>query len=509
MVYSTNKYYIGLQQAKLGTAIRQNLPAPTGGLNTRDSESNMDVLDAVVLENWFPSQGYVTTRKGYTEHVTGLTGAIESLMEYISGTTRKHLCANNGEINDISDPLSVSNLATGFVSSRWQTVNFNDYLLLFNGVDTPQLYDGSTITASTINGTGLVAANLTGVNVHKNRVYAWDTDSADFWYGSLNAVQGTFTKFPLSRVSRRGGNIVSMQTWNLDGGDGVDDYALFLMSTGEAILYAGSDPGDSSDWSLVGTYTIGVPLSVRSAKKIGSDVVIITDQDFIFFSQVFRNGGLATAGSKLSGAALEAASVYSSNYGWEVASYPSAGWLIFNVPIATGVKYIQYVINTISGAATKFTNMNANTWGTYNNNLFFGGDGVVYRANNGFNDNGNFIECKGQQAYSNLGSPFAKTMSSYRITVQTDGNVTLNSSINFDYGSTLTTQTVSSESVGSPWDTSPWDTSPWSPENQTRSLNVLGTGDGVDISLGMNTSLKGQEVKWFRTDISYMLNNTI
>jgi hypothetical protein len=53
--------------------------------------------------------------------------------------------------------------------------------------------------------------------------------------------------------------------------------------------------------------------------------------------------------------------------------YPKAGWLLINVPVANNTTYHQYVVNTITGAACKFTGMNASTWGMYNNNLYFGG----------------------------------------------------------------------------------------------------------------------------------------
>ena len=46
-------------QERNGQALRVNVPAPYGGLNTRDSESNMEPTDAVVLENFIPQQGSV------------------------------------------------------------------------------------------------------------------------------------------------------------------------------------------------------------------------------------------------------------------------------------------------------------------------------------------------------------------------------------------------------------------------------------------------------------------
>jgi len=47
-----------------GQAMRVNIEAPYGGLNTRDSESQMEKTDAVVLENMIPDQGSVKSRNG-------------------------------------------------------------------------------------------------------------------------------------------------------------------------------------------------------------------------------------------------------------------------------------------------------------------------------------------------------------------------------------------------------------------------------------------------------------
>jgi hypothetical protein len=501
-----NTNYLGLNQERSGTALRSNVPAPTGGLNTRDSESAMEPTDAVIMENWFPDQGSVSTRKGYTVYATGLTSNVETLIEYNANTIRKFICANSSEINDVSTPASIVNLGTGFSNARWQWANFNAYVLMVNGADTPQTFDGTTLAASTISGSGLTVTQLDGINVHKNRVYVWSSNAQDVWYGATNAIGGTFTKFQLSRVAPFGGNLISMMTWNLDGGAGVDDYAVFLMSSGDVLLYQGSDP---ASWSLLGTYKIGRPIAIRGAKKVAGDIVMITDQDFVFFSEVFKNDGAVTQRGKLSGAAIKAVNAYASNYGWEVALYPKGGWLLLNVPVATNSTYHQYVINTITGAATKFTGMNARTWGLYNNNLYFGGDGKIYKADDGYDDNNEFIACDVQAAYSNLGSPQEKTINAFRNTLKADGTVSINSIVNFDYGKAQSTQNLSSTATGSFWDTSFWDVALWSPEGVTRNSLVYSSGQGVDVGMRLKTSLKGQQVQWYRTDYSVTVSNIL
>ena len=506
MVLTLGKSYPTLDQERNGQALRVNVPSPSGGLNTKDSESAMEPTDALIMENWFPGQGSVSTRKGFTQYATGLSGYVETLMEYNANTTRKFICANGSTLNDITNPASIVSVGTGFTSARFQWVNFNAYLIMLNGADTPQTFDGTTLAASTISGTGLTVSELNGINVHKNRVYVWSSNAQDVWYGATNAIGGVFTKFQLSRVAPFGGNLVSMMTWNLDGGNGVDDYAVFLMSSGDVLLYQGSDP---SSWALLGTYKIGRPIAIRGAKKVAGDIVIITDQDFVFFSEVFKNDGSVTQRGKLSGAAIEAVNDYGSNYGWEIAMYPKAGWLLINVPVANNTTYHQYVLNTITGAACKFTGMNASTWGMYNNNLYFGGNGKVFKADDGFNDNGANINCDIQAAYNNLGSPQEKIVNSYRNTIKLDGSAVVNSIVNFDYGRGETSQNSSSVAQGSFWDVVLWDVAMWSPEGLTRNELIYSSGQGVDLGMRIKVSINGQQLFWYRTDYSVSVSNII
>jgi len=129
------------------------------------------------------------------------------------------------------------------------------------------------------------------------------------------------------------------------------------------------------------------------------------------------------------------------------------------------------------------------------------------KADDGLSDNGDFIVCDVQAAYTSLGSPADKTMNSFRNVIKVDGNVVLNTIINFDYGQNTTTQDVSSTSSGTPWG-SPWG-SPWSPVSQTRSELVISSGEGVALGMRIKTSLNGQQLSWFRTDYSVNISNII
>ncbi|MGE0757078.1 MAG: hypothetical protein AB7O38_08660 [Pirellulaceae bacterium] len=479
--------------------------APIGGLNTRDSLSDMKPTDAYVLTNWFPTVGSLELRKGFESYATGVgVGDVETLAEYHVGTNRKFLACGGTEIYNITGGGAASSLASGFTNARWQWAAFNSYLLMCNGADTPQVYDGSTIAASSISGSGLTVTELNGVCVFKNRLFLWEEASQDFWYLDVNAITGTATKFPLSRVAGLGGNITAIATWTIDGGDGVDDMLVIVMSSGQVVVYQGTDPSDAAAWGLQGIYHIGAPLAPRGVVRAAGDLMIMTKADYYSLSQVLRTGEEKTTSTKISGAAAAAARSYGGNYGWQAINYPKGNRIIFNVPRNPSVTYDQHVMNTITHAWTKFEGMNARCFGIYDSNLYFGGGGgIVYLADEGYNDDGSNINSEARQAWNLLKSAGNKRITAMNLRMAAEGTVTVEHGLAYDYKDSIVTQSNSSVSSGSPWDTSSWDTSDWSPESTERDLWVNTSGVGKAFSLRMRIASQDQAISWHRTDYMY------
>ena len=69
------------------------IPAPIGGWNARDSLGAMAIGDAVTLTNWWPGTNSVVLRYGYTKFATGITGQVETVLAYSSGTANKLFAA--------------------------------------------------------------------------------------------------------------------------------------------------------------------------------------------------------------------------------------------------------------------------------------------------------------------------------------------------------------------------------------------------------------------------------
>ena len=178
----------------------QEVPAPYGGLNTRDALNAMQPTDAVRLDNWFPTEGSVTVRPGKTAlSDTGTASAIEAIYEFFQqGDRMPILCSGNEIYRGNADPaVSISDAGSPYTNNRWVAVNFNGVMPMVNGADAPRQWDGSSMTTPAW--TGPTIATLAGVAVHKFRLYFWTNDDQSFWYSAPNAIAGALTEFDLSR----------------------------------------------------------------------------------------------------------------------------------------------------------------------------------------------------------------------------------------------------------------------------------------------------------------------
>jgi hypothetical protein len=140
----------------------------------------MPPLDAVVLNNFWPTPTSVQLRLGYSRFSTGITGQVNSLMNYAGVSFQKLFAAAGTTIYDVSASTAV---AVKTVSDdKFQHINVStdggQFLVAVNGVDPVQIYDGtswfsvaSTSTAQTIStitrgGTGNLIATVTTAAPH-------------------------------------------------------------------------------------------------------------------------------------------------------------------------------------------------------------------------------------------------------------------------------------------------------------------------------------------------------
>lgn len=580
-----------MAQPKGRTAVTTSLPAPIGGWNARDSLANMQPTDAVTLVNFFATPTDVTLRKGYTKASTGITGRVNSLMNYTDSSLEAgyRLFAAAGDTIYDAKPATAVPYFYGISDDKFQHVNITNqaghFLVACNGVDPVLIFNGSywyslatTETAQTISsishlGTtallttasahGLVTGNrvvisgaspsayngdyvvnvinstqfeytmattpgtnatvvgsytvsgITGVdsstfvnvNLFKNRLYFTQKDTLACWYLPVDSISGAASPLYFGGIARNAGYLQAMGTWTLDAGQGVDDYAVFITSMGEAIVYNGTDPDTADTWVLKGVWQLGQTFNRRCFFKWAGDLLLLTQDGLVPLASALQSSRLdprINLTDKIYYAVSQAASQYFALFGWQINYFAPENMLILSIPTGTGME--QYVMNTITKSWSKFTGIQAYCWEVSGDaDMHFGGDGFVGKFYDTNSDAGNNIYATAQQAYSYFDSVGQlKRFTLVRPILQTDNGLpTVLCGISVDFDTTpLINQIAFNPLINKigRWDVATWDGANWGGGLVTTKIWQGVNGLGFSGSVNMNIASQGIELHWASTD---------
>jgi hypothetical protein len=568
-------------------AVTASIPAPIGGWNARDSLANMDAMDAVQMVNFFPTPSDITLRKGYRKISTGITGSVQSLMNYAGVSSQTLFAAAGTKIYDTSTSTATQ-AVTGLTNAKFQHINISTagghFLVACNGADPVLVYDGtnwikiattdtaqtiSSVTHSTTTATvntsvahGLITGNqvtmsgfspseyngtfiitkvdadtftytmasapatdptVTGtydplgiggvdnstfinVNLFKNRLYFTQKDTLKCWYLPVNSIGGTASQLDFGGIARNGGYLQAMGTWTLDAGQGADDYAVFVTNMGEIIVYNGTNPDSADTWALKGVWQLGQTFSRRCFFKWSGDLLLLTQDGLVPLASALQSSRLdprVNLTDKIFYAVSQAASAYSTLFGWQINYYAGQNMLILSIPTDTGMQ--QFVMHTITKSWANFQDIEAYCWEVHNEDMYFGGNGYVAKFWDTFADDGNNITATVQQAYNYFDSRGQqKRFTMVRPILLTDNGVPgIYVALNTDYETQNQLGQVqfspSAYSVGV-WDTGLWDQAVWG-GNLTVNKDWQGvTGIGYCGSISMNIASQGIDVRWASTD---------
>lgn len=495
-----------------------SVPAPVGGWNTRDAIAAMPPTDAVVLDNWYPYSTGVNLRKGNLNYSTGFPTRVQSILTYASPTLQKMFGATGTGIYDATAGGAVGAAVTPLTNGYCQFINFataaGNFLQSVNGLDELKLYDGATwtnINAVSVPAiTGILTTNIININAFKNRIWYVLRDSLDIWYLPVASIGGAATKFPLGGLFNRGGYLMAMGTWTVDGGAGVDDFAVFATSEGEIAVYQGTDPASPATWALVGVYYIGEPIGRRCFSKYGGDLLYLCKNGLFPLSKALQSASIertTALSDKINPTFSDSATQFGANLGWQTTLFPSANMLLVNVPAYVGSASYQYVMNTMTQSWCRFLDQNASCFMVWKSRLFYGSETTIVEAWVGTSDNGNFITGVALTGYSYLGSPaLNKHFKLMRPIIQANSSYDLSMGIAVDFEDAAVDYTIllASVSGASLWDTALWDTALWGSGpvigKYWNSINVY-PGNSAAAKIQIRTKLS--TINWLSTDFIF------
>lgn len=446
-------------------------PVPYKGWDAVSPLSAMEPEYAVILDNCVPRPGWIEVRGGAIEWAN-IGDPIETLMVYRpDNDTEEMFAASSDTIYDVSVISTVTAVVTALGSGRWQYINFTPAgaatrLVAVNGVDAGKIYNGTSWTDFSV--TGFSTTSAINIWAHKRRIWLVEENSSTVYYLPTDAITGTVGSLELGSFLHKGSNIVAMSSWTIDGGNGPDDYAVFVSNKGQAVLYKGTDPDNPNAWFLVGVFDLPSPIGNRCMLKYGSDILYICLEGLIPLSKAlpFDPSGARSVAltNRIQNAMSSAANLYRENFGWETKLFPAQTLLVMNVPTTELSESHQFVMNTLTGAWCRFTNWNANVFEIFNESLYYGdGAGNIALAYVGGNDLGNPIPVDIKCAYNYYDDPGRlKVVQMARPYIVSNGNVTVSIGIDVDFGEADLVGAVTSPGIpGGIWDQSLWDDGVW------------------------------------------------
>lgn len=521
--YSTTR-----RQGSEQVARSETLPAPIAGLNTRDPLGVAPVETAINLTNFIATPQGCDAREGYRIRTTGLPGYVETLAAYtgtIAGSD-KLFAWSTTSIYDVTNPGTVgAAVVTGLTNARWSTVNFatsgGQFLVCANGVDAVRHYNGSAWVTWTSVGSpanpgevsGVSPATLTRPIMHQRRLWFVQENSTKAWYLPVNSIGGAAASIDFGPVFARGGKLMSLASWSLDGGNGIRNFLVAISDVGDAVIYEGTDPSSATDWTISGTWRLGAPATEKCLFQFGGDVLYLSVDGLMPMSQYMQNTLTTVSLSDSIRPTLSALSISQAGLsGWQVHDVLARNLLVLNVPQINPLQNIQFVYNTITKGWSLFTGWPAQCFATLRNQTYFGGYQQVCLAFSGSRDgadaNGNggsIYNATGQQSFTYLDERARQK----HVTLARINLVTASSQPNFSLALNADFNTSAPANLGtvvpittSLWDLAAWDDGKWSGGltnyNAWQSANATGYCVSVIVAIAV-----GAPTTWVSTDIVY------
>lgn len=482
----------------------------------------MAATDAIVLENWFPRASNVDLRPGCVEWATGFPSSPLTLMPWNGTSASKLYAATAAHIYDATNGAAIGAPLSDVTSGYLQYVNFQvaggQYLIAVNGQDKLKLCNGTTwqdIDSTTTPAiTGLPTTSFSNVAVACKRLWFVQKNSMSAWYLPVAQIGGALAEFPLGMVFSRGGYLVAIGTWTIDGGDGSDDYTVFITSEGEVAVYKGSDPSSATTFSKVGTYYIGEPIGKNCFCKYGGDLLVLCQNGLFPLSKALQSTTINRAAAltaKIDTAFTEAATRYGANPGWQVIAYPKGSFILVNIPV-TSTYTLQYVMNSITGAWCVFRGWLANAWEVFDETLYFASDTRTGKAWTGRSDFGAAIVGRAQQAYSYFGlRGRQKHFKLVRPLISIDGAISLYAGFDTDYSlSDFNSISSASPTVGYQWDSAKWDQVTWGPDVETqKNWATVFAKECYAAAFRLQVSSTSVSLSWSATDFVYEVGGVL
>ena len=499
-----------------------NLVAPGfKGINTEDSPLSQDPSFAETADNAvIDKRGRIAARKGHSVTTTNKTQLGSDFLSAIkefrddAGNTKVFSVGNNKILSGTTTLADETPGSYTISADDWKMVNFNDSIYFFQRAHEPLVYDNSgaaVIKLSTVSGaSGLVSA------MYGNEVLA---AYGRLWTADFTADKSTIYWSDLLTGHKwsggSSGSIDIAKVWP-DGYDEIVALAahnnlLIIFGKRSIVVYSGAD--DPANMTLSDT--------VSGIGCVGRDTVQYTGVDVIFLSQT----GLKSFGrtiqeksmpiSSLSGTITtdiiqlinEANEVYKSVY------YPEANFYLLTFT-NQNMTYCFDIRGTLENGSYRVTRWPGTSFTCYerkdNGDLLVGSAQGIGQYT-GFQDNGSSYSFKYFSPELSFGDPSKlKFLKKIRPTVVGGSGLDVLLKWDYDFGSSYNTSVITlKDQAKAEFGLDEYTVGQYSDGILTSKDAVNTNGSGGTLSIGMETSINGNELSIQEINVLALVGKTI
>lgn len=256
-------------------------PLPVRGWYGNAGQTELNPQFADTIENLWFDGARMTTRPGHT--VVDQRPAYQRI-PYEFGANPHLIEVNPTQVRANGVTQGRANIG------RMMAAEISSNVVMVDGRGEAIRYDGTAFHLGGFTADGADPDGFQGVIAHHDRLYFWSADTLEFWYGDVGAVMGALTKFPLDRLGNIRGTIVAMGSFTIDAKQDMDDVLCILTSAGDLVVYAGLDPGDATDWRILGRAKVAVPVSRFGLYQHGSDLYVLTAEGLTSMRVMLNRG---------------------------------------------------------------------------------------------------------------------------------------------------------------------------------------------------------------------------
>jgi len=499
-----------------------NLVAPGfKGINTEDSPLSQDPSFAETADNAvIDKRGRIAARKGLSVTTTDKTELgsdnLSAIKEFrdANGNTKVFSVGNNKILSGTTTLADETPGSYTITADNWKMVNFNDKIYFFQRAYEPLVYDntgGSVIKLSTVAGAAGVASTMYGNEVLAAYGRLWTADFATdkstvYWSDLLIGHDwsgGTSGSIDIAKVWPDGfDEIVALAAHN---------NLLIIFGKRSIVVYSGADA----------PATMALSDTISGVGCVGRDTVQYTGVDVIFLSQ----SGLRSFGrtiqeksmpiSSLSGTITtdiiqlinEANEVYKSVY------YPEANFYLLTFT-NQNMTYCFDIRGTLENGSYRVTRWPGTGFTCYerkdDGSLLIGSSEGIGQYT-GFQDNGSSYSFKYFSPELSFGDPSKlKFLKKIRPTIVGGSGLDVLLKWDYDFGSSYNTSIITlRDQSKAEFGIDEYNIGQFSDGILTSKDAVNTNGSGGTLSIGMETSINGNELSIQEINVLALVGKTI